>query len=143
MQSEIFIILGGAKALDFQVNKDADFDLLIKKGFPWKAANFLKKSLHLTDIEFAQILGVSDRTLRRLRKEHKRLSSEGSDRLYRLARIYSVAKEALGDDGNAIEWLHKPQVGLGERIPLKLIETDAGANEVRNLLGRIEHGVLT
>jgi uncharacterized protein (DUF2384 family) len=34
-----------------------------------------------------------------------------------------------------------PQFGLGGAVPLEYAETEVGAREVENLLGRIEHGV--
>lgn len=142
MRSGIASTLGGTKTLHHQVRDGADFDLLIREGLPWEAGNFLKESLRLTDKEFARILGVSERTLSRLRKGGERIPSVASDRLYRLARIFSMAKEVLEDEGQAREWLHRPQIGLGGRVPLDMTETDAGTSEVENLLGRIEHGVL-
>lgn len=142
MRAGIASTLGGAKTLHHQVTDGADFDLLIREGLPWEAGNFLKESLSLTDKEFAKILGVSERTLSRLRKVGERVPPVASDRLYRLARIFSMAKEVLEDEGRAREWLHRPQIGLGGRVPLDMTETDAGTSEVENLLGRIEHGVL-
>jgi uncharacterized protein (DUF2384 family) len=38
-------------------------------------------------------------------------------------------------------WLTCEQVGLGGEIPLAYAETEVGAREVEDLLGRIEHGV--
>ncbi len=41
-------------------------------------------------------------------------------------------------------WLKKPaRVYLGRRIPLEYSDTDLGAQEVVNLLGRIKHGVFS
>ena len=42
---------------------------------------------------------------------------------------------------NGRRWLASPQVGLGGAIPLEFAETEVGAREVENLLGRIEYGV--
>ena len=42
---------------------------------------------------------------------------------------------------NARKWLFSPQVGLGGAVPLEYAETEVGAREVENLLGRIEYGV--
>lgn len=59
----------------------------------------------------------------------------------RLKLMIATATSALGDEEAARRWLHRPQRGLGGRIPVDMIETEAGAKEVENLLGRIEHGV--
>ena len=99
--------------------------------------------LALTDREFAVSLGISERTLGRVRTTEGSLTPVAGDRLYRLARIYALSKEVLEDGPRAMDWLRRPQVGLGGRIPLDMISTEAGAREVENLLGRIEHGVLS
>ncbi len=64
------------------------------------------------------------------------------DRLYRLAHIFTFAREVFGDEAFAREWLHTPQVGLNNCTPLYMMKTEAGTREVEELLGRIEHGVL-
>lgn len=81
-------------------------------------------------------------SISRLRKAPKSpLGTVASDRLYRMAVLYSLAEEVLEDEEMAREWLRTPQVGLNNRIPLDLMNTEAGAREVEDLLGRIEHGV--
>ncbi len=60
----------------------------------------------------------------------------------RFARILALAKDVFEDEDRAIEWLRRPQFGLGDRIPFDLIYTEAGTSEVESLLLRIEHGVV-
>ena len=47
----------------------------------------------------------------------------------------------LGDAADARLWLGSPQVGLGGAVPLDYAETEVGAREVEDLLGRIDHNV--
>ncbi|MCG3117879.1 MAG: DUF2384 domain-containing protein [Candidatus Manganitrophus sp. SA1] len=72
-----------------------------------------------------------------------RLNPVTSDRLYRFAKIYAMAVEVFGELNEAQKWLRSPQIGLNGRIPLELIATEAGAQEVKDLLGRIEYGVFS
>jgi putative toxin-antitoxin system antitoxin component (TIGR02293 family) len=120
-----------------------EFDQLIREGFPVIPGAYLKNTLKLTYLEFAKMLGISPKTLQRKRKAHERLSIVESDRLFRIVRIFAVASQVLEDDKVASEWMHRPQQGLGGRVPLEMIQTEAGAREVEDLLGRIEHGVLS
>ncbi len=53
----------------------------------------------------------------------------------------SKAIEVLESAENARQWLASPQVGLGGAVPLEYAETELGAREVEDLLGRIEYGV--
>ncbi len=48
-----------------------------------------------------------------------------------------------GDKGKAITWMSTPIKGLGYRSPDSLLETETGALEVCDLIGRLEHGVFT
>jgi len=56
--------------------------------------------------------------------------------LYRLA---ERAKEVLGSDGHT--WLTTPKRFLSGATPLAFADTEAGAQEVMQALGRLEHGV--
>ena len=46
-----------------------------------------------------------------------------------------------GDSEQARRWLSQPARALGGVSPLAYLDTEAGAAEVRRLIGRLEHGV--
>jgi putative toxin-antitoxin system antitoxin component (TIGR02293 family) len=105
-------------------------------------ADFSHLAYPITDREYARVLGLSERTLTRHKGQlQKRLGLVKSDRLYRMARIFALAQEVLEDDRHAIAWLRRPQIGLSGRTPLDMMRTEAGAREVEDLLGRIEHSI--
>lgn len=58
-------------------------------------------------------------------------------------KLFARAVEVLGNERDALHWLQTPRFALNNQIPLKLIETDEGQQEVLDLLGRIEHGVFS
>ena len=60
-----------------------------------------------------------------------------------IAVLYDRAIEVLGDQERAEAWLKKPNKALGMKTPLQYAETEPGAREVENLLGRLEHGVFS
>ncbi len=133
----------GHQGPGLRLKDNVDFDKFIRKGIPFTAIEQLKKKLKLTDSEIADALGLSLRTLNRQRKAGGRLSIVASDRLFRIAKIYSFAIEVLEDEDKATEWLHNEQIGLGGRTPFDMMHTAAGEKEVEDLLGRIEYGVLS
>ncbi|PYJ36479.1 MAG: hypothetical protein DME81_10160 [Verrucomicrobia bacterium] len=51
------------------------------------------------------------------------------------------ATDVFGEIDKARAWLKHPQYGLGGAVPLDYAETEIGAREVDNLLGRIDYGV--
>ena len=59
-----------------------------------------------------------------------------------MARIFALAVSVLESEEMARKWLHRVQRGLGGRVPIEVIQTEAGAQEVEDLLERIEYGVL-
>lgn len=141
---KIVSVLGGQASLGRKVKNTMDMDELIREGLPYKAGNHVRGLLDLPLPDFAGIIEVSERTLARVRKSPgQRLSAGASDRLYRLARIFSIACEVLEDGEKAREWLRRQQVGLGGKTPFELLHTEAGAKEVEDLLWRIEYGVIS
>ena len=63
-----------------------------------------------------------------------------SDRLARIDRIYALAVEVFGDSGKAAEWLKRPSRALGKELPLRLLDTDTGTEQVERELRQIQHG---
>lgn len=134
-------VLGGRGTFGARSPRTAsEWHGLIQSGVPARAAFLLKEQLGLRQEELARLLGLSVRSLTRL-AEARTLDPVVGDRLYRLARLYALATEVLEDDGAALRWLRSPQRALSGAVPLERAATDAGAREVEQLLGRLEHGV--
>jgi putative toxin-antitoxin system antitoxin component (TIGR02293 family) len=117
------------------------WDKLIRDGIPVPSAEALKERIRITDAALAELLGISEKTLSRARASKSRLDPVASDRLFRVARIVALAIHVLESEPAALNWLKRSQIGLGVRIPLTLLATDAGCEQVEKLLLAIEHGV--
>jgi len=115
----------------------------IEKGFPSSSIDRLKQDLGITDRLLSTLIGRTAKTVGRMRAERSRLSPIVSDRLFRIARVYVLAIEVFEDPTAAREWLQSPQIGLNNRTPLDLLATEAGAQAVKDLLTRIEYGVIS
>jgi putative toxin-antitoxin system antitoxin component (TIGR02293 family) len=113
----------------------------IQKGYRLSCAMAVAERLGITDVQLAELLGVSIRTLQRVPDSKSPLSAQMSDRLYRLARIVAMAEYVLEGADSARVWMHEHQRALGGAKPLELISSEAGYREVEDLLGRIEYGV--
>jgi len=112
----------------------------VRRGLPMDEIQALSDSLAIPLDALAPKLGMSRATLHR-RKREGRLSAGESDRVLRFARLMGRAIAVFGGDANARQWLQSPQSGLGGAAPLTYAETEVGAREVEDLLGRIEYGV--
>lgn len=135
--------LGGKEALGVRRGMAADWEALIHQGMPMRSVDALKKSIAIPDGQLAELLGISEKTLSRARAAKGRLDPVASDRLFRVARIAALAVEVLETTQAALHWLERPQIGLGGKVPLAMLVTDAGRDQVEKLLLRIEHGVYT
>ena len=112
----------------------------IERGLPATLLNALQERLDLEPQEMASLLGISSRTLER-RREKGALTSVESERLYRLVRLFRKAVNVFENEEEARRWLKRPQMRLGEQVPLEIARLEPGAREAERLLGRIEHGI--
>jgi putative toxin-antitoxin system antitoxin component (TIGR02293 family) len=131
--------LGGKRTLGRVLSSDRDMRDAIRDGFPPAVVEELMRSSGLTLKELAESLDLSARSLQR-RRRSGRLARYESDRLYRLARLIAIANEYLGDQARARRWLKRPNRALGGVAPVAAIDTEAGARQVENILGRIAYG---
>lgn len=112
----------------------------LREGLPTDRVVLLSESL---DIPFTEVIGWLDippATMAR-RMKTGRLGRSESERAIRLARLVGRASEVFGGLARGREWLRKPQAALGGATPLTFAETEPGAVQVEQLIGRIEHGI--
>ena len=112
----------------------------MKEGLVVQELHDLQSTLDLPMDRLVPMLGISKATWHR-RKATGRLDPAESDRVVRFARLMGKAVEVMETPANARLWLNAAQAGLGGAVPLKYAETEVGAREVEDLLGRIEYGV--
>ena len=133
-------VLGGQGVLHAVPRTALDWVSVIRRGISSAAVDSATKTLHVTQAELADALGIPERTLAR-RKREGTLNSEESAKLVRLARVAERAQEVFEDADIAMHWLKSPNTALAGAVPLSLMDTDIGAESVLDTLGRIEHGV--
>lgn len=131
--------LGGRRALGRSLSNDREMREAIRDGFPPVVVERVMQASGLTLKELAAALDLSARSLQRRRRSGK-LARYESDRLYRLARLVAIASDYLGDQERARRWLKRPNRALGGLAPVAAIDTEAGARQVENILGRIAYG---
>lgn len=131
--------LGGKATLGRMLMTEHDMREAIREGFRPAVVEELMRASGLTLKELAEALDLSPRSLQR-RRRTGRLARYESDRLYRLARIVALADEFLGDHERAIRWLKRPNRALGGITPVAALDTELGARQVENILGRIAYG---
>ena len=134
-------VLGGQRILGRRIRTVKDLAELVRKGLPADSLAALGARLELNNAALSGKVGIPARTLTRRFSRHARLTAAESDRAMRMARVYAAAVEMIGNAGKAAAWLRTPNRALGGELPLDQLDTDLGAREVENLLGRIAYGV--
>ena len=132
--------LGGAKVIG-SPETDLDFVPIIRRGFPFSVFASLRDRTQLSEEAIWESLGIAKRTAARRKERGARLKSEESELLLRLARILAAATEALGSEEKARDWLVAENRALGGSVPIRLLDTGIGFQEVMDILKRIEYGV--
>ena len=136
-------VLGGASVFKGRtVPTSTELRERIKRGLPYRSLESVRERLRLSVPEAATVLHMPARTLAR-RRQARRLDRDESDRLYRIARVAAQAFAVFGGEDKAAAWLGRPNRALNGEVPIQLLDTDVGARQVEDILGRIEHGVVS
>ncbi len=114
---------------------------VVRRGLSIESFKRVASYYQLSDVQMSKVIGTSIRTIVRLQKEDKPLNATWSDRLYRLARVAAQAQEVFESADTATSWLKRPNRSLNGHAPVDLLDTDAGTEQVGELLDRIEYGV--
>ena len=138
--SAVAKVLGGEKTLGKGVSSQQDLIAAVRRGLRTSTVDAVIAGLDASRTEVLPTLRIARRTMER-RKVTGRLLPEESERVYRLAKILALAESVLGTREKARHWLNAPNRALGNVSPFSLLESEAGTDEVTNVLGRIEFGV--
>jgi putative toxin-antitoxin system antitoxin component (TIGR02293 family) len=114
----------------------------LKKGLPVGAFDRLRERLDVPEKMLASTVNIAYRTLGR-RKKEGRFKTDESERVLRIAKLYEKALDVLEDDKITRQWFKMPAKALGGKTPLEYADTEPGAQEVEELLVRIEYGVFS
>lgn len=101
----------------------------------------LSQKLLFTQLEWADILHISDRTLQRYLKENKPFEGLFAEHLYQLDNMSDLGLTVFPNAKNLEEWLRKPKNVLGKVLDFSTLQSFWGVKLISNELGRIEYGV--
>lgn len=131
------------QSVGMQKRNQQDIITELRKGLPVTAFDKLQKQLGVTSSSLAQVTNIALRTLQRRKKQGGRLQTDESERILRIGVLFDRAIEVTGSAESARTWMNAPIRPLGGSTPLAYCDTEPGAREVEDLLGRIEHGIFS
>jgi putative toxin-antitoxin system antitoxin component (TIGR02293 family) len=138
--SRIVEVLGGERLLGLKSSSFLALEECERSGFPTEVVKTLLQRSVLSPSEVFDWI-VPRRTFAHRVERHQRLNLEESNRVARVARIYAITVDTLGDREKAARWLRRPIRQFAGRSPMEMLRTETGARQVEDLLGRISHGI--
>lgn len=131
----------GKKYMNYQVESPFDFIHIAKKGINANVVKNFRVYFDLSRDIMAEMLNISTPTLYRWTKSNKNLERNYSIKLFEIADLFLYGIEVFESKENFFKWLNLPNTALGGLEPMELIEIPDGVSKVRDIIGRIEHGV--
>ena len=89
-----------------------------------------------------EVFDVSLKTMLRYQKEGKKLTPRNSEIALKLLNLFDKGIEIFGSMDSFMVWLNKKAYGLGNEVPLTLMNTNTGIDLIEGELIRIEFGAL-
>ena len=115
----------------------------VEEGLPVMDVVKFSKQAGFTNDELAKLINIPARTYARRVADKSRLKVHEGERAARLMRLFDRAKEVFGTDENTRGWFSAKILALGWKTPLEYAQTEPGAREVENIIGRIEDGIFS
>ena len=132
-------VLGGPSIVGEPLLNDLQLVDLIQRGLRRRALDHLARQSGLPLPVLAAAVDLSVRTLQRYAPE-QRLKADATDRLVQVATLYAEGFELFGEE-KFRHWMGSAIPALGGRRPTEFITSGVGIRLLRDILGRIEHGV--
>lgn len=131
----------GKEFVKDKVESSFDFLHIARKGVNANVIRNFREGFNLTLEDTARMLNTSEPTLYRWTRLNKKLDSNFTIKLFEITDLFLYGTEVFGNQENFFKWLNLPNMALGGIEPQELIEIPEGISKIRDILGRIEHGV--
>jgi len=131
----------GKKYIRTKIESPFDFITIASKGVNANIIVNFRNHFNIPRSYASELLNVSEPTIYRWIRSNKKLDRNYSVQLFELTDLFLFGSEVFESKINFFKWLELPNVALGGLEPKELLEVPGGIAKVKDLLGRIEHGV--
>ena len=115
-------------------------EYVVSAGRPAAALVGIAEALRVPRERIYQLIGLSASTAKRKLARDETLDPPMTERLNRVGAIEKLAEDTFGDPVMASAWLQTSNLGLGNVVPLSLLDTEIGCREVSRVLNAIAYG---
>ena len=113
----------------------------IRRGLEADAIKDFLRLTGITQIDLAQVLSLTEPTLRKYIREGKELNQGVSEHILQLFELFDKGMDTFGSLEQFKNWLPHHNIGINAR-PIDLLDTITGINIVMIELQRIDYGIL-
>src|SRR5690606_41946823 len=114
----------------------------IRRGLPYRIFDQIKKFTPFSEIDWAEYLDLSQKTLQRYRDESNfYFKPIHSEKIIELAEVTNFGISVFGSSEKFYSWINSSSFALGGLKPAELLKNSYGKEMVMAELGRIEHGI--
>ena len=131
----------GRKYIKSDIESAFDFIAIASRGVDAHIIDNFKTHFNFPRDFVAELLNISSPTIYRWIKANKVLDRNYSVQLFELTSLFLYGTEVFQSQDNFFKWLNLPNIALGGLEPKELLDIPNGLSKVKDLLGRIEHGV--
>lgn len=100
----------------------------------------IKNRINIDYDSLSIIIGTTKTTIHN-KKNDEKFSSTVSEKIVALFDLYEFGYSVFEDKLNFEKWIQTSNRALDNKRPIELLDTIFGIDEVKNIIGRIEHGV--
>lgn len=111
--------------------------------YSYKKLKKIMDSVPFTQIEWSNMLHLSERTLQRYAKNNSSFEGIYTDRILLLHEMIKLGLETFDNSHSFYQWLKKDKLVLGHRINFESLYSERGIQEVVDQISRIQYGVYT
>lgn len=113
----------------------------VREGIPFYAfEGYVRKSFFNMG-EWSDLLGLSERSLQRYKKENKSFDRLHSDRIFEIAMVLNKGVEVFGDEKKFATWMNSNIIALGGIKPKELLDSSFGIKILYDELIAIDYGL--
>jgi len=112
------------------------------KDFTYNEFKKIADKAPFTQVEWAAILHISERTLQRYAKSNSNFASINAERAVQIEKVLKEGKATFGKIETFYNWLKQKPYMLEGNLSFDSLTTYDGIQKVLTQLGRIQHGIL-
>ncbi len=131
----------GKKNINTEIESPFDYIHIGSKGLNAIVINNFSGYFDINKEATAYLFDVSSPTINRWTKTKKILNRNIVVKLFEMTDLFLYGSDVFGSKENFKKWINIPNTALGGMEPIELLGIPDGISKVKNIIGRIEHGV--